>query len=84
MTLSDCKAEFSGVVVGMRGDAEVHRRLVDMGVPGSECYVRAVRGGSTLVCFGGEFSVVTAASVASQIEVARRYENRALRKSERR
>ena len=49
MTLSDCKAEFSGVVVGVRGDAEVHRRLVDMGVPGSECYVRAVRGGSTLV-----------------------------------
>lgn len=84
MTLSDCKAGSSGKIAAVRGDADTHRRLVDMGILDGEYLVRAVRGGARLVEFCGEFSIVAAQPIATQIEVTRHHENRAVRQPERR
>lgn len=80
MTLSDCKAGSAGKVAAVRGDVDTHRRLVDMGILDGEYLVRAVRGGAWLVEFLGEFSVVAAKPIATQIEVTRHNENRVVRK----
>lgn len=83
MTLFDVKAQSAGIVVGIGGDMQTHRRLVDMGLLGCEYGVRAKRKQSMLVEFRREFSLVVTSSVAREIEV-KQSENSAVRQSERR
>lgn len=72
MTLLDCKAQDRGVVRAIGGDADTHRRLVDMGLLDVGYDVRFKRKRSMLVEFRGEFSAVLTSAVAAQIEVSKR------------
>ena len=72
MTLLDCKAQDSGTIRAIGGDADTHRRLVDMGLLDVGYGVRCKRKRSMLVEFCGDFSAVVASSVAAQIEVNKR------------
>ncbi len=68
MNLFDC-ANASGVIKSVGGDAEVHRRLVDMGLLDTHYTVRVRKRGALLVDYG-DFCAVTDKSVAELISVS--------------
>lgn len=79
MTLFDCERGRSGYIVSVAADEELHRRLVDMGLPGARFYVRAKRGRSMLVDFDDSFSAVIENALAQKLEVTESRENRSVR-----
>ncbi len=66
MNLFDCPKR--GVIVSVGCDDDTHRRLVDMGLVGALFCVKARRGSAALVDYG-DFSAVTRAAIAREIEV---------------
>ena len=57
MTLSGAHSN-TGKIIGIAGDDETHRRLIDMGLVGLSYTVSARRGKALLVDFGDFFAVV--------------------------
>ncbi|MCH5157828.1 MAG: hypothetical protein J1F33_01400 [Clostridiales bacterium] len=81
MTLFDCS---SGRIRLVGGDVDTHRRLVDLGLIGSNVVVKARVSSAVLVDFG-QFRASVGKDTAKQIIISDGVnENRALRKSKRR
>ena len=67
MNLFDSTQKF-GTIRAVGGDADMHRRLVDMGLLGSTYCVRVRKRGALLVDYG-DFCAVTDKAVAERITV---------------
>ena len=70
MTLFDCKPNTVGKIGAIGGDADTHRRLVDMGLMDMGCFVRVKSRRAVLADFDCGFTAVVQSDLATEIEVA--------------